>query len=473
MANKIDEFDKSVTNVNTQIKDVEGGLKKNWTEVVKGTIKEVKSTTVALNNVVKSIKNNVETINRECNVVLFRLSEAETNSADAHNDDKKIVTNLLSVITNDEIKESDIKKMYRIGKKGDNPRPIMIEFKEKSMKNMTMENRVRMKQLSDELKNVSISHDFTKEQREKCKKLHTSFDCASMVFNSSGNVNKIKMGLLNIRYLGLNVDDVHGLLNDDFDVLMLTETWHKSSDNICLSLAKPRDFSFSEQVRLNDPEHGGLVTYFRNHFKCVKIPLPVIITFEAICFKLTLRKTSVIFLVIYRPGSAPPAKLFFEELILVLEQITLLCCSIVVAGDFNIHVETSSDIYATALADIFSSFDLVNRINQSTHVLGGTLDLIVTSDGFLLEDGIYSVSGIYSDHGLVTGQFLINPTPVIFKKSWIRSWKRVDKKRLTELLRCSPISKHYVLTEEQISKGVNSSPTKSCSLDPIPTHVFK
>ncbi|ESO02787.1 hypothetical protein HELRODRAFT_174205 [Helobdella robusta] len=172
MANKIDEFDKSVTNVNTQINDVEGGLKKNWTEVVKGTIKEeVKSTTVALNNVVKSIKNHVETINRECNVVLLRLSEAETNSADARNDDKKIVINLLSVITNDEIKESDIKKMYRIGKKGDNPRPMLIEFKEKSRKNMIMENCVRMKQLSDELKNVSISHDFTKEQREKCKKL--------------------------------------------------------------------------------------------------------------------------------------------------------------------------------------------------------------------------------------------------------------------------------------------------------------
>ncbi|ESO03906.1 hypothetical protein HELRODRAFT_172934 [Helobdella robusta] len=135
-----------------------------------------------------------------------------------------------------------------------------------------------------------------------------------MVFNSSGNVNKIKVGLLNIRSLGPNVDDVHGLLNDSLDVLMLTETWHKSSDNICLSLAKPRDFSFLEQVRLNDPGHGGLVT-------------------------------------------------------------------IVVASDFHIHVETSSDIYATVLADIFSSFDLVNRINQSTHVLGGTLDLIVTSDG--------------------------------------------------------------------------------------------
>ncbi|ESO04037.1 hypothetical protein HELRODRAFT_173108 [Helobdella robusta] len=249
---------------------------------------------------------------------------------------------------------------------------------------------------------------------------------------------------------------------------MFTETWHKSSDNICLSLAKPRDFSFLEQVRLNDPGHG--VTYFRNHFKCVKIPLPVIITFEAICFKLTLRKTLVIFLVIYRPGSAPPAKLFFEELILVLEQITLLCCSIVVAGNFNIHVETSSDIYATALADIFSSFDLVNRINQPTHVLGGTLDLIVTSDGFLLEDILVYPSGIYSDHGLVTGQFLINPTPVIFKKSWIRSWKRVDKKRLTELLRCSPISKHYgkeISVENEVGSMHNADDFKKFFADKL------
>ncbi|ESO05767.1 hypothetical protein HELRODRAFT_171436 [Helobdella robusta] len=138
---------------------------------------------------------------------------------------------------------------------------------------------------------------------------------------------------------------------------------------------------------------------------------------------------------------------------------SLIIENIVVAGDFNIHVETSSDIYATALADIFSSFDLVNRINQSTHVLGGTLDLIVTSDGFLLEDILVYSSGIYSDHGLVTGQFLINPTPVIFKKSWIRSRKQVDKKRLTELLRCSPISKHYVAPLHEVRwKHVPTAP---------------
>ncbi|ESN89842.1 hypothetical protein HELRODRAFT_183124 [Helobdella robusta] len=43
-----------------------------------------------------------------------------------------------------------------------------------------------------------------------------------------------------------------------------------------------------------------------------------------------------------------------------------------------------------------------------------------------------------------------------------------DKLKVTRKL-----TKFSILTEEQISKVVNSSPTKSCSLDPIPTHVFK
>ena len=61
--------------------------------------------------------------------------------------------------------------MYRIGRNKDSIRPLMIEFKSRLMKNLVMENRNRMTQLDEDLKSINISHDFTKEQKEKCKKL--------------------------------------------------------------------------------------------------------------------------------------------------------------------------------------------------------------------------------------------------------------------------------------------------------------
>ncbi|ESN97053.1 hypothetical protein HELRODRAFT_178500 [Helobdella robusta] len=69
--------------------------------------------------------------------------------------------------------------------------------------------------------------------------------------------------------LGPNVDNIHGLFNDGLDVSMVTEIWHKSSDSICLSLAKPRNFSFLGQNPR--PVFTGLVSQsvgFRTTLAC-------------------------------------------------------------------------------------------------------------------------------------------------------------------------------------------------------------
>ena len=49
---------------------------------------------------------------------------------------------------------------------------------------------------------------------------------------------------------------------------------------------------------------------------------------------------------IYRPGSAAIADVFFTELTKYLEVVALYKCQIVIAGDFNIHVEKDNDAAA-------------------------------------------------------------------------------------------------------------------------------
>jgi len=51
---------------------------------------------------------------------------------------------------------------------------------------------------------------------------------------------------------------------------------------------------------------------------------------------------------------------------------------VLVAGDFNVHVERD-DRHASALHDILNSFDFVQHVpHEPTHRCGGTLDLVIT-----------------------------------------------------------------------------------------------
>ena len=59
-------------------------------------------------------------------------------------------------------------------------------------------------------------------------------------------------------------------------------------DDISLRLAAPTDYSFVEKVRESDPGHGGIVIYYRSCYKCVRINIPQLVTFEALCVRLVV-----------------------------------------------------------------------------------------------------------------------------------------------------------------------------------------
>ena len=156
--------------------------------------------------------------------------------------------------------------------------------------------------------------------------------------NRENNLN-VSFGLLNIRSLTSKIDSVYELIHDELDIFVLTESWHGSSSDISLRLAMPPGYSFVDYVRPHDPYHGGLVVFFRSCFKHLLIELPQVKTFEVIALIMYIDRADVILLAIYRPGSSPVCPLFFKELTSVLEHVTILGSYILLAGDFNVHIE--------------------------------------------------------------------------------------------------------------------------------------
>jgi len=76
---------------------------------------------------------------------------------------------------------------------------------------------------------------------------------------------------------------------------------------------------------------------------------------------------------------------FLREFSDYLESLVLAKEQILIAGDFNIHVDDTRNVDALTFLDVLESFGLQQHVKQPTHVLGHTLDLIISrySDNLL------------------------------------------------------------------------------------------
>jgi len=219
------------------------------------------------------------------------------------------------------------------------------------------------------------------------------------------------------------------------DVLAVTETWHHSSDDICLRLAAPDGYSTVETVRVRDLGHGGIAVFYCKRFTCTRVKLPTLTTFESICVQLSADDESFTVLTIYRPGSVRTSNLFYDELSTVLELLVLQSGSVVIGGDFNIHVELAADADAPHRASVFDAFDLRQHIASPTHCLGGILDLIATFIHCQVEDVAVDPADVISDHSLVTCSLPTRRRPAPAPQRTIRCWHTIDRQAFTQAVR--------------------------------------
>lgn len=262
----------------------------------------------------------------------------------------------------------------------------------------------------------------------------------SKKFNLDKIEKKIIFSLLNIRSICRKSHAVFELISEGIDVFVLTETWHGDSEEISLRLAMPPGYCFVNYIRPHDPYHGGIIIYFRSCFHFQQFGLPHFDTFEAILIQLNIYHRKITLLAIYRPGSSPPTQLFFSEFVSVLEYALNIVSDILIAGDFNIHIERKDDVNALSLLEIFDTFDLSFCPNEPTHILGGTLDLIVFSSNLPFLNCIVHPAGVYSDHSYIMSKFDIKRQPHVRKRRLVRSWKKLDDKLFTSLLCNSLVS---------------------------------
>ena len=121
-------------------------------------------------------------------------------------------------------------------------------------------------------------------------------------------------------------------------------------------------------------------------------------SFELLICHLSSAFSKLILVVVYRSSSHSIIDEFFEVL---LEIVSIYSSTVIICGDFSMHVDDTSDTSTCWFTDPLDAFNLLQHVNDSTHTQGHILDLIITQPGFI-PDHINVYLPIISDHSLIT-----------------------------------------------------------------------
>jgi exonuclease III len=208
-----------------------------------------------------------------------------------------------------------------------------------------------------------------------------------------------KIGHLNIQSLRFKVDHVRILLNDNFDLLCLTETW--LNGNINDSEIKIDGYNVSRLDRTH-MGHGGILCYVKDGiiFKENSNVLYNLNNVEALWIEVNLPHTKPILIgTVYRQ---PDSKAdYLENLDVIFQNCTTNYDDVVIVGDFNLDINKKCNLSKIKTLSSHSNMQqLIKDFTRITEKSKSKLDLIFVSK----PDKVYS-SGVHSlglsDHSLV------------------------------------------------------------------------
>ena len=200
------------------------------------------------------------------------------------------------------------------------------------------------------------------------------------------------MALLNVRSL-LNksfiINDL--ILDKNLDSIFLTETWLGTDAPVILTEACPPNFNFLFSTR-GGKKGGGTASITQITMSSNKVPFNSYSSFEHHAF--VFSSPPILCITVYRPPQYSTS--FISEFSELLSVIHTTYNRILITGDFNLHVDNTSDPVSREFLNLLNCLDFKQHVAQPTHSRGHTLDLVIT---FGLSVDVSSVVDLaVSDH---------------------------------------------------------------------------
>ena len=196
------------------------------------------------------------------------------------------------------------------------------------------------------------------------------------------NVKSSYFGLLNCRSVcnkAIILKDYIGERN--FDIFAITETWLRPGDidGITIGDLVPNGYCFYHAPR--EGRGGGVGVMLKRTLMVVSTEyFTNFRSLEAIGIQMKVLSKDVYIVIIYRPPLSSgnnSMNCFMEEFSSLLEDYVVKSESLLIAGDFNFHIDNSSDVSTTNFIYLLEAFNLRLHATQATHRAGNVLDLII------------------------------------------------------------------------------------------------
>jgi hypothetical protein len=148
-----------------------------------------------------------------------------------------------------------------------------------------------------------------------------------------------------------------------------------------------------------------------------------------------------------------------------MEQLIILPSNLLIAGDFNYHVDNSTNPDTIKFNKILESFNLQQHVNGPTHKKGYTLDLIITRIGDRLVTNIEIHDPMFSDHSAVSCTLQLEKLPLERAEIQYRKLRSINMDSFNEDLRKSNFSSDSELPTiiDQYEKTFGRNFTETCA----------
>ncbi|XP_070565305.1 uncharacterized protein [Ptychodera flava] len=223
------------------------------------------------------------------------------------------------------------------------------------------------------------------------------------------------------------------LFDNKIDICVITETWLQPKDHIWIECCDLNNngLCMLSSFRGDNRRGGGLSLVTMAPLVSESITSATLKSFEYHHWRVKGKDLEFNVLGIYRPPYSQENKStvsdFIDEFLTLLESWLPANDNIIIAGDFNIHIDNKEDPGACSFIDSVEAIGLKIGVDFATHKEGHHLDLIITENVSRTDIHTVNAGPFLSDHRVVTGVLSRDREGVMKKKVESRNFKKVNR----------------------------------------------
>ena len=227
------------------------------------------------------------------------------------------------------------------------------------------------------------------------------------------------------------------IIDHDLDIVFITETWltDNISDHFFQSEMTPSGYELKQISRDTGAKGGGIAVLYKLNLNIIMVKATPTSSFENLEVTLTSMGRMFRIVVLYRP---PPSgkneltkSMFMDEFGDFLESHTLSSGELIIAGDFNFHLDKPGMRDTIVFMGLLEAANLQQHVTTPTHKDGHILDLLITRESTMPPVTNVTVQeNFFSDHSPVMFNIPVAKPPLPKKTIKFRRLKAIDQDTL-------------------------------------------